>query len=131
MLLHYHSVLVTTLPLLRLHGGRRRELGRGGNPGTEAGDQGRSDARGAGRRAPVLIILTGGDERRGRSQKWHERLQRSTVRLGEKRKKEKQNVFVAGQVRLGMMGLQHTPPRLPGEVLVCCSARAHEGRAPP
>ena len=33
--------------------------------------------------------------------------------------------------RLGMMGLQHTPPRLPGEVLVCCSARAHEGRAPP
>ena len=69
--LYYTTILLfyytTTLgSLLLLYGGSRRELGRGGNPGTEAGDQGRSDARGAGRRAPVLIILTGGNERRGR-----------------------------------------------------------------
>ena len=35
----------------------------GGDPGA---DQGWSDARGAGRRAPVLVIIAGGDERRGR-----------------------------------------------------------------
>jgi hypothetical protein len=64
--LYYTTILLcyytTTLLLLS----SLRELGRGGDPGAEAGDQGWSDARGAGRRAPVLVIIAGGDERRGR-----------------------------------------------------------------
>jgi len=50
----------------RLRSSRLRKLGRGGDPGAESGDQGWSNAREAGRRAPVIVILAGGDERRGR-----------------------------------------------------------------
>jgi len=50
----------------RLLSPRLRKLGRGGDPGAESGDQSWSNARGAGRRAPVIVILAGGDERRGR-----------------------------------------------------------------
>ena len=44
---------------------RLRKLRRGGDPGAESGDQGWSDAREAGWRAPVIVILAGVDERRG------------------------------------------------------------------
>jgi len=57
---------VSELKAQRLRLPSLRELGRGGDPGVESGDQGRSDARGAGRRAPGIIILAGGDKRRGR-----------------------------------------------------------------
>ena len=36
---------------------RRRHLGRGGDPVAKSGDQGRSNARGAERRAPGIILV--------------------------------------------------------------------------
>ena len=43
------------------------KLGRGGDPGAESGDQSWGNARGAGRRGPVIVILAGVDERRAQS----------------------------------------------------------------
>jgi len=116
---------VSELKAQRLRLPSLRELGRGGDPGVESGDQGRSDARGAGRRAPGIVILAGGDKR------WGRRAVRG------RRGRARQQLVEPGAVRgrEGLKQLQFVLPagkKLPPEYLVGAGREQSPGasRAP-